>query len=76
MLEDRSKTIKHYRVENTYIIDTRNEFIQFDAGIEDSKKLVLVTCYPFKGVELSTPYRYIVQASYIRNDTIAVVHTL
>jgi len=76
MLEDRSKTIKYYRVENAYVIDTRSEFIQLDASVEDSKELILVTCYPFKGVEPSTPYRYIVQASYIRNDTIAVAHNL
>lgn len=75
-LETRNKVIKHYQVENTYIIDSREEFMQVDLNSDDNGILYLVTCYPFKGVEPSTPYRYVVQASYSNSTSTVMARNL
>ncbi len=48
---------RQYKVINTHIIDTRKEswFIN-----RESNEIHLVTCYPFQGLDINPPLRYVV----------------
>ena len=49
-----------YQVENTRIIDVRNEQLNIDG---EANSLTLITCYPFNSVVPNGPLRYVVEAT-------------
>ncbi|MEO9523257.1 class GN sortase [Marinobacter alexandrii] len=59
-LQDRAGGWRHYRVQATRIVDSRSERIDTRALADDA--LILVTCYPFDGMDTRGPLRYVVEA--------------
>jgi len=59
-LQDRSGRWRHYRVQATRVVDSRSEHIDTRALADDT--LILVTCYPFDGLDTQGPLRYVVEA--------------
>lgn len=59
-LQDRAGGWRHYRVQATRIVDSRSERI--DTGAMADDVLILVTCYPFDGMDARGPLRYVVEA--------------
>ena len=51
-----------YRVDHMDVVDSRQ--YQLSSQSTDSK-LVLITCYPFDGIDPGTPLRYVVSASRV-----------
>lgn len=67
LLEDNQVKRQYYRIVNVLIIDTRLSQLHID---DSEQGIVLVTCYPFKGLISSTPYRFVVRATPI--DSLAL----
>ncbi|MDI9244010.1 class GN sortase [Marinobacter sp. CHS3-4] len=59
-LQDRDGQWRSFRVSATRVVDSRHQLINTDALPEDA--LLLVTCYPFDGLESRGPLRYVVEA--------------
>ena len=59
-LQDRHGQWRVYRVSQTRIVDSRHQQINTATLPDDS--LLLVTCYPFNGLERRGPLRFVVEA--------------
>ncbi|MCJ8319111.1 MAG: class GN sortase [Colwellia sp.] len=65
-----SGQIKKYRIDNSFVIDSRIEQVYLPDSIGNTLSgLVLITCYPFNSVTASTPFRLIVEANEINKNT-------
>ncbi|MCZ4283984.1 class GN sortase [Marinobacter salarius] len=60
-LQDRDGDWRSFRVDRIRIVDSRHEQINTAQLPRDS--LLLVTCYPFDGLENNGPLRYVVEAT-------------
>lgn len=60
-LQDRGGDLRLFRVDRIRIVDSRHEQINTAQLPRDS--LLLVTCYPFDGLENNGPLRYVVEAA-------------
>ena len=59
-LQDRSGTVRKYVVDGAEIADAQASYLRLDPG---SRRLVLVTCYPFDAPGGNATQRYVVAAS-------------
>lgn len=64
-LQSRDGQWRTYRVSSTRIVDSR--YHQINTSMLPRDSLVLVTCYPFNGLEANGPLRYVVEATAIRS---------
>lgn len=60
-LQSRDGDWRSFRVERIRVVDSRHELINTAQLPRDS--LLLVTCYPFDGLESNGPLRYVVEAT-------------
>ncbi|MFO7993960.1 MAG: class GN sortase [Marinobacter sp.] len=66
-LQSRDGDWRAFRVDRIRIVDSRHEQINTAQLPPDS--LLLVTCYPFNGLENDGPLRFVVEAAGETNDT-------
>ena len=65
-LQDRTGHWRRYRVQTTRVVDSRSEQIDTRGLADDA--LILVTCYPFDGLDTRGPLRYVVEARAQTSD--------
>mgnify|MGYP005844971467 CR=1 FL=1 len=70
-LQSRDGQWRTYRVNSTRVVDSRYHRINTAMLPRDS--LVLVTCYPFDGLEADGPLRYVVEARATASNPITAV---
>ena len=59
-LQDRTGQWRFYRVSEIRVVDSRHQ--QINTATLPNDALILVTCYPFDGLERQGPLRYVVEA--------------
>lgn len=59
-VQGRDGTWRSFRVDRIRVVDSRHE--QIDTASLPGDSLLLVTCYPFNGLENNGPLRYVVEA--------------
>lgn len=72
-LQSRDGQWRTYRVSSTRVVDSR--YHQINTSTLPRGSLVLVTCYPFNGLEANGPLRYVVEAKAVRSNRVAVVES-
>jgi len=73
-LQSRDGQWRTYRVSDTRVVDSRHQ--QINTAMLPRDALILVTCYPFDGLESRGPLRYVVEARAARSDLpVAVVES-
>lgn len=70
-LQSRGGEWRTYRVSDIRVVDSRHQ--QINTAILPPDALILVTCYPFNGLESRGPLRYVVEARATRGDRVAAV---
>jgi sortase A len=70
-LQSRDGHWQTYQVTDTRVVDSRHQQINTDTLAPDS--LILVTCYPFNGLQANGPLRYVVEAKATPSDLLAAV---
>jgi len=70
-LQSRDGHWQTYQVTDTRVVDSRHQQINTDTLAPDS--LILVTCYPFNGLQANGPLRYVVEAKAAQSDLVAAV---
>ncbi|TGN38839.1 class GN sortase [Marinobacter confluentis] len=70
-LQSRDGQWRRFRVTDTRVVDSRFEQINTSALPRDA--LLLVTCYPFNGLEANGPLRYVVEAKAVPEELVAAV---
>lgn len=70
-LQSRDGQWQTYHVTDTRVVDSRHQQINTDTLPRDA--LILVTCYPFNGLQANGPLRYVVKAAAAQSDLVAAV---
>lgn len=70
-LQTRDGQWRNYHVSDTRVVDSRHQQINTDTLPRDS--LILVTCYPFNGLEANGPLRYVIEARPAPEGLVAAV---
>lgn len=63
---------RHYRVDNSRVVDARRERLPVNG---ETEALLLVTCYPFNALSAGGPLRYVVTAFPIYSPADALVRS-
>jgi len=64
VIENQKGVTKHFKVNNTHVIDSRDAYIPIDF---DNAALTLVTCFPFDSITTGGPLRFVVVAVELLN---------
>ena len=70
-LQNRDGQWHSYRVNRTRVVDSRDEMINVKRLPEDA--LILITCFPFNGLQANGPLRYVVEARATSGNQVATV---
>lgn len=69
-LQNRDGQWRRYRVDQVRVVDSRYQ--QINTALLPKDALILVTCYPFNGLDSRGPLRYVVEASAMATPAVAV----
>ncbi|WP_150911574.1 class GN sortase [Marinobacter halotolerans] len=70
-LQGRDGQWQSYRVIDTRVVDSRHQ--QINTALLPPDTLLLVTCYPFDGLQANGPLRYVVEAKATPSELVAAV---
>jgi sortase A len=70
-LQGRDGQWQSYRVIDTRVVDSRHQ--QINTTLLPADALLLVTCYPFDGLQANGPLRYVVEAKTTPGELVAAV---
>jgi sortase A len=70
-LQGRDGQWQSYRVISTRVVDSRHQ--QINTTLLPPDTLLLVTCYPFDGLQANGPLRYVVEAKATPSELVAAV---
>lgn len=72
-LQGRDGQWRTFRISSSRVVDSR--YHQINTSMLPRESLVLVTCYPFNGLEANGPLRYVVEAEAVGSEPVAVVES-
>lgn len=72
-LQSRDGQWRTFRISSTRVVDSR--YHRISESMLPRNSLLLVTCYPFNGLEANGPLRYLVYAEAIASEPAAVVES-